>query len=658
MYREDKSRMAYQIEAQAHLAAIITSSDDAIISKDLNGNITSWNPAAERIFGYTSEEAVGRHISLIIPQDRMSEEDYILSHVRQGKRIEHFEAIRRTKDGRLITLSITVSPIKKGDTIIGISKVARDITALKNAERASSYLAAIIESSDDGIISKDLNGFVTSWNSGAERIFGFQANEIVGRHITLLIPSERLNEEDLILGNLKQGKRIEHFETMRRHKSGRLVPVSLTVSPIRDSAGTIIGASKVARNITDRVEAETALKEIGRKKDEFLANMSHELRTPMNAVIGLTNLLQRSTTLSLKDRKYIDTLKISADNLMELINDLLDFAKIESGAIEIERVEFNLPELVERAISMINVRAREKNLKLYVNYAASLNRYFMGDPLRVHQILMNLMSNAVKFTEQGSIEVDISGADGEAADSTAVTIKVSDTGIGIAENKLVTIFDKFVQADSSITRRFGGSGLGLAITKALADKMGGTIKVESQVGVGTTFIITVPFVNSARQSSIESFSVNAIPTATVSHKNVLLVEDYEPNVLVASDMLEALGYDYDTAHNGMEAVRKFMHGKYDVILMDVQMHDVDGLEATQRIRRIEAEKSLPHTPIIAMTAHVREQDKEKCLVAGMDDFIPKPFDPAVLKQKMALFIKGNEGETGSRKIRQKTRLKT
>ncbi len=229
-------------EAYAHLAAIIASSDDAIVSKDLNGNIKSWNPAAERIFGYTAAEAIGRHISLIIPQDSLSEEDYILGEIKQGNKVDHFQTRRRHKNGDLVDISVTVSPIRNGEgVIIGASKVARDITHIKQAQSISAHLAAIIESSDDAIISKDLNGVITSWNKSAERIFGYSAADIIGRHVTTIIPSDRLNEEEKILTTLQTGNRVDHFETIRRHKDGHLIPVSLTVSPIRDGQGRIVG---------------------------------------------------------------------------------------------------------------------------------------------------------------------------------------------------------------------------------------------------------------------------------------------------------------------------------------------------------------------------------------------------------------------------------
>lgn len=628
-----------QDEAEAYITSIITSSDDAIISKDLNGNITSWNPSAERIFGYTAEEAVGKHITIIIPSDKLSEEDYIIGEVRAGRRVDHFETVRRHKSGKPVNISVTVSPIKNKDgTIIGASKIARDVTEMRQAERATAYLGAIIESSDDAIISKDLNGFITSWNKSAERIFGYTEKEVVGRHITILIPAERLPEEDKILTILRTGNRVDHFETWRRHKDGHLVPVSLTVSPIRNAAGDIVGASKVSRDISERLNAEKALRESSRKKDEFLANMSHELRTPMNAVIGLSSLLKVMEGLPDKARKYVDTLSSSADNLMALINDLLDFAKIEADSFEIEKVEFNLARQVEGVISITNVKAQEKKLNLYLSYSPDLARNFIGDPLRLGQILNNLVSNAIKFTDRGSVEIDITGQSDAENNLTWVTFKVSDTGIGIPESKIDSIFQKFTQADASITRRFGGTGLGLAICRACVDKMGGTIEVVSEVGIGTTFTVRLPFENSTNNAGVESFSATNRAPAAPRSKDVLLVEDYEPNVLVATEMLEGLGYNFDIARNGFDAVRKFSAGSYKVILMDVQMHEMDGLEATRRIRRVEAEREAPRTTIIAMTAHVRDQDKDKCLEVGMDDFIPKPFLPKQLAETVGRYI--------------------
>lgn len=424
---------------------------------------------------------------------------------------------------------------------------------------------------------------------------------------------------------------------------GPLIPISVTISPICNASGEVIGASKVARDISDRISSETAIKELALKKDEFLMNMSHELRTPMNAVIGLSNLLMSMTDLPPKANMFIRTLKASADNLLDLINDLLDFSKIENGSSELEETEFSLAEQVERVVSIANVRAREKGIDLFVEYDPALNKQmFLGDPLRIHQIIMNLVSNAIKFTEKGSVLIDLGTALSGAEDKKNVVIKVVDTGIGIPSDKLDNVFDKFMQGDSSITRKYGGSGLGLAIAKAFAQQMGGKITATSKVGLGSTFIVTIPLKISRTVSTVESFSVNAVQEAPALERNVLVVEDYEPNTLVVVSMLELLGCSYDTAQNGFEAVRKFNQNHYDLILMDLQMHDLDGLDATRLIRKIEHEKGLTKTPIIAMTAHVREPDKEKCLEAGMDDFIPKPFEPSILAQKIARFVEFKE----------------
>ena len=253
--------------AKRYLAAIVDSSDDAIISKTLDGVITSWNSAAERIFGYKVDEAVGQHISLIIPKNRLDEEYVIIGKVRAGQRIDHFETLRCAKDGTLVDVSLTISPIHDDDGhVIGASNVARDIRVSKAAERTSAYLAAIVESSDDVIVSKNLDGIITSWNAAAQRVFGYTPEEAIGRHITLIIPPDKFEEEYGILAKVKAGKRVEHFETRRRAKDGSLVDISVTVSPILDARGRIIGASKVARDISERKRIEAQLEESNRRR--------------------------------------------------------------------------------------------------------------------------------------------------------------------------------------------------------------------------------------------------------------------------------------------------------------------------------------------------------------------------------------------------------
>ncbi|HWJ55921.1 MAG TPA: PAS domain S-box protein, partial [Vicinamibacterales bacterium] len=312
-------------ETEAWLAAIVASSDDAIASKDLNGIITSWNRSAEQMFGYTAAEAVGQSILLIIPEERRGEEDYIMSRIRSGQGIEHFETVRRRKDGRLIDISLTVSPIVVDGVVVGASKIARDITAARRVEREAFRLAAIVSSSDDAIIGKDLNGYIQSWNRAAEKLFGYTAEEAIGRNITMLIPEDRLHEEAEVLARIRAGFPVEHFETVRRHKDGQLLSISLTVSPIRDAADRIIGASKIARDVTEQRRLQDQADEASRLKDEFLAVLSHELRTPLNTVLGYARMLRRDDKRMNAEMhaRALEALERNAETLTRLVNDVL-----------------------------------------------------------------------------------------------------------------------------------------------------------------------------------------------------------------------------------------------------------------------------------------------------------------------------------------------
>lgn len=619
--------------AKRYLAAIVDSSDDAIISKTLDGVITSWNSAAERIFGYKVDEAVGQHISLIIPKNRLDEEYVIIGKVRAGQRIDHFETLRCAKDGTLVDVSLTISPIHDDDGhVIGASNVARDIRVSKAAERTSAYLAAIVESSDDVIVSKNLDGIITSWNAAAQRVFGYTPEEAIGRHITLIIPPDKFEEEYGILAKVKAGKRVEHFETVRRAKDGSLVDISVTVSPILDTRGRIIGASKVARDISERKRIEAQLEESNRRRDEFMANMSHELRTPLNAVIGLAHILSKSERLNPREQQCVSMIRQSGDTLLALINNLLDFSKAETGSIQLETIEFSLPETVEKCVMMMDAEIRAKGLAFQLSYNGPLREYYVGDPLRLQQILTNLLANAVKFTDKGQIEVTVN-LKSENAEHSCLALSVADTGVGIAPDKIDVIFDKFIQADASVARSHGGSGLGLSICKALAEVMGGKISVQSTPGLGSTFTVELCLTHSGRDDRM-----NIEAGHDDVRRNVLVVEDFEPNVLVVSSVLDELGYSYDVATNGMEGFRRVERGAYDLILMDVQMPGMDGFESTRRIRQMESERGGHRTPIVAMTAHVFDRDKHKCLEAGMDDFIPKPFDPKQLESVLSRLI--------------------
>ena len=491
------------------------------------------------------------------------------------------------------------------------------------------YLAAIVNSSDDVIISKNLDGVITSWNLTAEKLFGYASEEAIGKHIGLIIPPEKMEEEYEILAKMRAGERIDHFETIRRARDGRLVDVSLTVSPIRDERGNIIGISKVARDISDRKKSEQLLAQANRRRDEFLANMSHELRTPMNAIVGLSHILSLSDVLRPREQQCVSMLRQSADGLLVLINDLLDFAKIDQGVIDIESIEFDLAEVVTNVVKLLGVRAREKGFEVRLDYDPAAGDFYIGDAFRVQQILNNLVANAVKFTDHGGVTVSVRPEVSRIWQG--VVIEVADTGIGIAAEKLDVIFEKFTQADSSMTRKYGGSGLGLSICKALAERMGGMVTASSTPGLGSIFTVRLPLERSLRDAA----DVKDAPRER-RQCGVLIVDDYEPNLLVVSSLLDQMDIRYEQAHSGMEALRKAMATDFEVILMDVQMPGMDGYECTRRIREMEQEHGLDRVPIIAMTAHVRAVDRSACLEAGMTDFIAKPFLPSDL----ARFLRG------------------
>lgn len=602
--------------------------------------IILWANKAELDFlGYAPEDYIGHHIAEFhVDQDAIKD---ILQRLQNNETLNGYEARMRSKSGAIKYVMINSNGYEEDGKLVYTRCFTRDITEQKLNYEAQALLAAVVESSQDAILSITLDGTVLSWNSSAERLYGYTAEEMVGKSVMAIIPPDRLDEEYFILEKLRNGERIEHYESIRRAKNGQLIDVALTVSPVRDSQGNIIAASKVARDITEQKRIQRELREALERakaasiaKSDFLANMSHELRTPLNAVIGLANLLQTPSIPWEKQREFTKTLQMSAQQLLDLINDLLDVSKLETEQMQLENIPFQVEEILAEIVSIHAVKAKEKGIELIMLPQAGIRAGVVGDPLRFRQILMNLVSNAIKFTEQGSVVVK-TACEEQADGKMLIRIEVQDTGIGIGSDKLDSIFNKFTQGDTSITRKFGGSGLGLTITKTLTEMMGGTIQVQSSLGEGSCFTIAIPF---AKRDDVIAKGPSATPAPAAHphlHCHVLLVEDYPANILVATTVLQQLGCTYDIAKTGKEALALIQEKSFDVVLMDVQMPEMDGFQATRLLRQWEKEKGKRRTPVIGMTAHALRGDKERCLEIGMDDYISKPFQPEDLEQKLA-----------------------
>jgi len=635
----------------AWVAAIVDSSDDAIVSKTLDGLITSWNRAAERIFGWTAAEAVGRSITIVIPPDRLAEEEDILARIKQGEKIEHFETTRMRKDGTRFEISLTVSPIKnaKGE-VIGASKIARDISARLHGDEAIARLAAIVNSADDAIVSKTLDGVITSWNRAAQAMFGWTAAEAVGQRITLIIPRERWPEEDEVLARVRKGESIDHFDTVRVRKNGERIDVSLTVSPVKDARGRIIGASKIARDVSDRkrAEAERATllqtvqqareeaEELNRSKDQFLAVLSHELRTPLNAIFGWARMLQSAAMDEATSRRAIDAILRNATAQVQLVEDLLDVSRIITGKMRLDVQWLDLKSVIESALDAVQPAASAKGLKIETVLDPNAGPV-VGAADRLRQVVWNLLMNAIKFTPRdGRVQVHLRKL------KSHVEIVVSDSGEGIQPEILPFIFDRFRQGDSTTTRPHGGLGLGLALVRHLVDLHGGRVRAASEgPGRGATFVVELPVAILGPEAGTTLETSAAMGALPLQNVRVLLVDDDADGLDLTTVMLTNSGAQVKTAVSVAAALDVLESWPADVLVSDIEMPGEDGYELLRRIRAKER-GGRTRLPALALTAYGRPEDRRRTLAAGYNLHLAKPIDPSELVLAVANLV----GRTG------------
>jgi PAS domain S-box-containing protein len=628
-------------ESQARLAAIVDSSEDAIVSKNLDGLITSWNRAAEHMFGWTAAEAVGRDITIIVPPDRLPEEEDVLAHIRRGEAVEHFETLRMTKAGRLIPISVTISPIRDQDgRVIGASKIARDISERQRGDLAQARLAAIIDSSDDVIVSKTLEGIITSWNPAAEKMFSWTQAEAVGRHITLIIPPDRWPEEEEVLARVRRGERVDHFETVRVTRHGDLLNVSITVSPIRDGSGHIVGASKIARDIGERrlleerrirllareQDARLRAESLNRMKDLLIATVAHELRTPLNSIFGWSRMLQNGQMDDAQRARAISTIVRNASAQARLIEDLLDLSRVIAGRMHLDLQPVNLNAVIDAAVEAVRPSAEAKHLAIVVTPDLSIESV-MGAADRLQQIFLNLLTNAVKFTPpNGLVQVTVRRS------GSTVDIVVKDTGEGIGADTLPHVFEAFRQEDSTSTRAHGGLGLGLALVRELVDAHRGQVRAESPgKGQGATFTVTLPVSATLEPAALHEAVHTGMGWAgpSLHGVRVLVVDDDIESLDMTGTMLRSAGADVRTAASAFRAYEVVGSWQPDVVLTDLAMPGEDGFMLQRGLRMAFARAGV-QVPMIAVTAYGAPEHRERALREGFELYLTKPVDPQEL----------------------------
>ena len=647
--------------ALALLRATLEATADGILATDREGRISSWNTKFVAMWGMPLELIALRDVQKVrafIAQQLKDSERYLarIAEIEASKQ-KSFDLLELA-DERLIERYSDVISVE--ESVVGRVWNFRDVTQRHESDLIPRRLAAIVESSDDAIIGKDLNSIITSWNQGAERIFGYSAEEMIGTSIVRLIPPERQGEEEEILSCLKRGERFEHFETVRITKEGRQLHVSLTVSPIKDANGRVVGASKIARDITDRKLSEEALREARKiaeaanadrkrlleseraarseaeranhMKDEFLATLSHELRTPLNAVLGWAAALRAGHSLTEELEQGLETIERNARVQAQIIEDLLDMSRIISGKVRLDVQRLDLPAVVAEAIDTVRASASAKGVRLQA-IIDPLNTPVTGDPNRLQQVFWNLLSNAVKFTPKGGrVQVLLERVDSH------VEVSVIDTGEGISPEFLPYIFNRFQQADASTTRRHGGLGLGLAIVKQLVELHGGSVRVKSSgIGKGATFIVSLPVtVLHPLQEPWERGhpqskprDLPSIPAISLDNVSVLVIDDELDARNLLKLLLESAGAVVYLASSAEQGMEHLLTKSVDVLICDIGMPDVDGYSLMRRIRALDdSQKS--EVAAVALTAYARLEDRTEAMSAGFQNHLPKPVEPAEL----------------------------
>jgi PAS domain S-box-containing protein len=659
---EAKKALEARTEELANYLALLTatleSTADGIVALDLSGKVMDYNSKFAAIWHFPDDILQRRDSREMMAYAAVQAKDpeKFLSLIRQRQaepEVEAFDVIE-LKDGR--TLERYGFPQRVNQECVGVVVNFRDTTERKQAEQALAVFAAIVGSSHDAIVSKTLQGIITSWNCGAERIFGYSAAEAIGQSILIIIPPDRADEEPQILARQARGEGVDHFETVRVRKDGQRINVSITLSPIKDNQGKIIGISKIARDITQRKQADAEREDLlareqkarleaeaaARVKDEFLATLSHELRTPLSAILGWSSLINDGHLSDEQKARGFEVIHRSAKLQSQLIEDILDVSRIITGKLRLDVRPVELSSVIESAVESALPAAVAKDIRLQrvLDCDTSL---VSGDPGRLQQVVWNLLANAIKFTPQGGrVQVRLEHI------ASHVEIIVADTGTGIPAHVLPHVFERFRQADQSKTRNYGGLGLGLAIVRHIVEMHGGSVEAQSPgEDQGATFTVKLPLMATHTFESGTPQSATAPreePTQSTSDVGgsthfecpseleglrVLVVDDDADALRLASTVLESCGAEVITANNAAEALQALQSSRPDVLISDLGMPGEDGYSLIRKVRALTAEQG-GQTPAAALTAYARAEDRLQVLRSGFQIHLPKPIEPVEL----------------------------